>query len=74
MIAGAEKSLFVNGWYATVDGKAKCDHIHRTSKAAVKCANKWIRFQQRVDEFRKRREMLMPISWDAGNNGRAVDP
>jgi len=59
MIAGAKQSMFCRRtWYATVDDKAKCDHLHRTSAAAIKCAQRWIAFQHKVEQLRIQRDML----------------
>ena len=60
MKAGCDKSFVGSVWYATVDGKMKCSHLHTTPKAAIKCAESWIKFQDKVAKFKSDREQAKP--------------
>lgn len=48
------KSFVGRYWYGTVDGKMVCSHLHRTPKAARKCATGWGKFQEKVLKFKKK--------------------
>lgn len=50
--AGCRKSFVGSFWYATVDGEMKCSHLHTTPKSAVKCAEKWISFWRKVQQYK----------------------
>ena len=50
---GCKKGIFGKYFMATVNGELVCTHMHRTTRAALRCARQWQAFQERVARVRQ---------------------
>ncbi len=52
MKADCKQSFVGRYWFGVVDGKMKCHHLHKTPKAARRCAEQWIKANDPIRESR----------------------